>query len=263
MWPPLVAAISPCPNDTFAWHAWTHHLLPSALPCTPHLADIEELNSLALKETFPIVKVSCALLPQIPHYQMLPVGSAIGHDHGPKVVATTAIPLHEMYRKTLAIPGEHTTAHRLIEKFLPPPKEKIFAPYHQIPHLVAQGDVDAGVIIHEQRFLLEKYGLVEILDLGTLWEHRFCLPLPLGCVVAHKDLDKDLVDHITTTLQSSLVYAWRHPKKSLPFVIANSQEKDPDIIQKHIDLYVTNETYHLSKTATQAIDKLNVSDPPK
>lgn len=255
---PLVAAISPCPNDTFVWHAWSHKLLSSTLPITLRLADIEELNRLALRQAFPLIKVSCALLPKISaNYRLLPIGSAIGYDHGPKVVATSPLKLKELPSKTLAIPGEHTTAHRLVEKLLPPPKEKIFAPYHEVPHLVEQGIADAGVIIHEQRFLLKKYGLCEILDLGTLWEKLFYLPLPLGGIVIHKDLDKDLVDHITTALQSSLIHAWRYPKDSLPFVLANSQEKDLAVVQKHIDLYVTPETYRLSKEAKEAISILN------
>jgi 5,8-dihydroxy-2-naphthoate synthase len=249
---PIPIAFSPCPNDTFLFHAWVHGLLHSR--CEPSLHDIEELNQLALKRRFPLIKVSFGCLPLLlDNYALLPVGAALGHGCGPLIVAREPFDLADLSTKRIAIPGEHTTAHLLLKKLAPEPLEKHFCLYHQIDDLLHAGAVDAGLIIHEQRFT---HPFTLIADLGALWEELFDLPIPLGCLVADKTLGHQTVEQLTATLRASLQYAWDNPTASAAYVQTHAQDKDPDVIRQHIDTYVTQETLNLSPNGRKAIDHL-------
>ena len=97
-------AFSPCPNDTFLFHAWVHNLIDAR--CEPSLHDIEQLNQLAIKRRFPLIKVSFGCLPLLlDNYAMLPVGAALGHGCGPVIVAREPFNLSDLSSKRIAIPG--------------------------------------------------------------------------------------------------------------------------------------------------------------
>ncbi len=253
----LPIALSPCPNDTFLFHAWIHALVGRDLLPQPTYGDIEQLNQWAIEKKYPLIKISIACLDQIADdYQLLPVGAALGEQAGPKIIAKKPFHLEEMGSKRIAIPGQETTAHLLLNTFAPPPKEKLFCLYHEIGDLISQGKADCGVIIHESRFTYEKQGFHQIADLGTLWDRRFGLPLPLGGLAIRRDLPENTKLTIVAALQASLRYAKTHPEASREFVSSLAQEKDPDIIAKHIALYVNRETERLSSTGILAIKTL-------
>lgn len=248
----IPVAFSSCPNDTFLFHAWVHNLIDAR--CEPSLHDIEQLNQLAIKRRFPLIKVSFGCLPLLlENYAMLPVGAALGHGCGPLIVAREPFDLSDLSTKRIAIPGEHTTAHLLLQTLAPEPLEKHFCLYHEIDDLLHAGTVDCGLIIHEQRFT---HPFHLIADLGALWEERFALPIPLGCLVADKSLGHEKLEQLTTTLRASLQYAWDNPEASADYVRTHAQDKDPVVIHQHIDTYVTEETLNLSPTGRKAINHL-------
>ena len=59
-------------------------------------------------------------------------------------------------------------------------------PFDEILNLVAAGKVDAGLIIHENRFTYEAKGLRKIIDLGEFWEGTTGAPIPLGGIVIRR-----------------------------------------------------------------------------
>lgn len=249
----LSAAYSPCPNDTFLFHAWASGLVGQTIPIETTLADIEQLNDWAREGRFDIIKISFATLPHVlDHYEMLPVGAALGFHCGPKIVAKENFDLAQMSAKTVAVPGEQTTAHLLLNHFAPP-EHKIFCPFHETTELLKQGKVDCALIIHEQRFTFERDGFVEIADLGELWHERYQAPLPLGCIATRKTLS---AKEISNALGASLDYAWIHPEASLPYIFEHSREKEAKVVQQHIATYVTAETRNLSSEAFRAIQTL-------
>ncbi|MGE3954945.1 MAG: 1,4-dihydroxy-6-naphthoate synthase [Parachlamydiales bacterium] len=233
-------AFSPCPNDTFLF---AHYIAETGVE--PTIADIQELNELALTHEYDLIKVSCALLP-LPPYRVLPVGAAIGYGCGPLLISRSPFPLTDLPTKRVAIPGKSTTAHLLLDRVAPAPRAKHFLPYHEILEAVEQGAVDAGVIIHEQRFTYQERGLHLIADLGALWNG----PVPLGCLLAKPQLAATL----TEALQRSLEAAYKKPP--LAYMQTHAQELSPAVIQKHVDLYVAEETRQLSPAGVQAISRL-------
>jgi len=253
-------AISPCPNDTFLFYHWMAGKIDSSLQPQVSFADIQQLNMWALQKRFPLIKLSFHCFREcLADYSLLPVGAALGKGCGPKIIAKTPFLLDELPSKKIAIPGENTTAHFLLKHLLPNPKEKRFCLYHEISTLLDQGIVDCGLIIHESRFTFESQGFHEIIDLGTLWEKRYQLPLPLGGLALRNDVDVTLGKQIVRILRESLEKAWKFPEESKEFVIHQAQEKNWDVIRQHIDLYVTKESHSLSPEGKEAIEILLTS----
>lgn len=253
--PPLPVAFSCCPNDTFLFHAWVHQFVGQDQPLLSTLSDIETLNEWAKSALFPLIKVSIINLPMLlDRYVFLPVGSAIGCDCGPKIIAKQGFELKELPNKSIAIPGASTTAHALLNRLLPPPKIKHFCTYDKVFEWVNSGQVDCGLIIHESRFTFREAGFCEICDLGNLWQQRYELPLALGGVAVLRSLDN--IKSIITNLQDSLLYAWSHPKQSYEYILKHSQEKQEKVIADHIALYVNQETLQLSTRGSSAIETL-------
>ncbi len=253
----LNLAISPCPNDTFTFHALVSGLIKSSHTYSTQLLDIQELNQGVLKEKADISKISFFTLGKIlEHYQLLSAGSAMGFHNGPKIVAKHYFPLAELSKKVLGIPGKDTTAYLLRHLFTPDPKKEVFPLYHEIVPLLHRGEIDAGLIIHETRFTLEKEGLVEIADLGELWHLETGLPLPLGCIVGKKSLGEKILDQVTQDIQKSLRHAWDYPLLSQEYIRKHSIEKDQKVIDGHIDLYVNQQSFQLDDMSLKAIDLL-------
>ena len=251
-------AFSPCPNDTFLFHAFVKKKTVHPFECSVTLKDIQDLNELALEGDVDVCKVSCGILDLLKDtYQILPVGSAVGFNNGPKIVSQASHPCSLQEAQSIAIPGKLTTANKLVDLFFPDLAQKVYCLYDEVANLVRTGETDLGCIIHETRFTMAEQGLKELADMGELWHQQTeGLPLPLGTLVAKRSLGTQVIRELTQALQSSLEYAWAHPTASTDYVLKNSIEKDPKIVSQHIDLYVNQTTHTLSAKAKHAFNYL-------
>lgn len=266
----LTLAYSPCPNDTFIFHAWTHGLLPEAPEVTVQLADIDQLNQLALRQEADVIKVSAHALGHLrPHYALLHSGGALGRGCGPLIVArkdswlrpaTSARRVAQLVdgleRARLAVPGNLTTAAILMRLLIGRNQEMRVLPYDEIMPAVVRGEVDAGAIIHEGRFTYGAYGLRSLIDLGEWWEETTGLPLPLGVIVVRRSLGRDQQAQVEAAIKASVNYAWSHPKASADYVRRHAQEMDSQVCRAHIDLYVNDFTNDYGKEGEEAIRRL-------
>jgi 1,4-dihydroxy-6-naphthoate synthase len=239
---PLSFAFSTCPNDTFAFHALVHGLVPGPA-VTPHMDDIEALNLRAQSGEAEATKISLAAYLHLrDKYALLRAGGAAGFGVGPIVVSKTAGPV----RGKVAIPGNTTTAAmllRLFGKF-----ETVAMRFDQIEDAVLRGDADCGVLIHEGRFTYQQKGLVLLQDLGQFWEEKMKCPLPLAAIAIRRDLIAQAKE-FDTALRASVDYAFAHPDASKDYVRQWAQEMDPTVAQRHIDLYVNEYTQALDERA--------------
>lgn len=245
-------AYSPCPNDTFAFDAWVHQKIDSTIKPEPVLADIQQLNAWAYNALYPVTKVSCFTLGKITNtYAMLASGAAICNT-GPKIVAKEPFLPSELAGKRILVPGLDTTAYLLLRTLCPEPREIGICRYDEIPAKILAGEADCGLIIHETRFCLEQLGFVEVCDLGELFKRHFDCLVPLGVVVAKKEAYKEAA----RALKESIKYAFDHPESSQHYVLSTSQEKNPQIIQQHIQTYVTHDTLQITEGGIRAIHTL-------
>jgi 1,4-dihydroxy-6-naphthoate synthase len=258
----LTFGFSPCPNDTFAFHALVHGLVDAPFRVRPVLLDIEELNRRARTRELHLTKLSFGGMRAVRGYEMLRSGAALGHGCGPLVVAREQMTLAEASTRRIAIPGRDTTAFLLLRVFAPDIDEAdiVEVRYDEVLQAVVSGQVDAGLIIHESRFTYRDHGLEQVVDLGALWESRTGMPIPLAAICARDDLDEDLRRAVERALRESVEYAFRHPDASLDYVRAHSQEMSDDVCRQHIELYVNEFSVDLGVEGLAAIDAL-IAEP--
>jgi len=266
----LTLGFSPCPNDTFIFDALVNNKIDKGdLEFEIVLEDVETLNKLALKNTLDISKISYGVLPLLlEDYIVLNSGSALGNGVGPLLISNKKIFEKEIENYKIAIPGQHTTAHMLFNLAFPEAKNKIFLRYNEIEDFVLnsaskistkdenlEGDV-AGVIIHENRFTYQQKGLKKIIDLGEFWEQKTGLPIPLGGIVAKRNIDIALLKRVEELINQSIKYSFKNYPLISDYVIKHSQEMDENVMRQHIDLYVNNFSINLGVKGRKAIAQM-------
>lgn len=255
--PELTFGFSPCPNDTFAFHALVHGLVDVPFRITPVLLDIEELNRRAHDGAFALTKLSVGAFAAVgARYRLLRSGAALGHGVGPLVVARDAKPLAEAVRGTIAIPGRETTAYRLLRLAAPALGQVVEMRYDRILQAVESGDVGAGLIIHESRFTYTDHGLTKVTDLGDWWEAETGLPVPLAGICARADLDEDVARAAERAIRASVAYAFAHREASRAYVRAHAQEMSDEVCDAHIALYVNQHSLDIGADGMAAIARL-------
>jgi 1,4-dihydroxy-6-naphthoate synthase len=247
-------AFSPCPNDTFVFHAWTHGLIEAAPPVDVTYADIDVTNTAAERGEYDVVKVSYAALPWLlDRYRLLPTGGALGRGCGPLVL--TRGDVAGLDGRTVAVPSERSTAYLLFRLWAAGqrPTRIEVVPFVEIMPAVRDGRFDAGLVIHEARFTYPDYGLTALTDLGEWWERDTALPIPLGAILAGRSLDTAALARV---VRASVEHAWAHPDASRDYVAEHAAEMSPDVQQRHIDLYVNEFTRDLGDEGYAAAEAL-------
>lgn len=256
----LKVAYSPCPNDTFVFHAWAHGLIPGAPKLDVTYADIDITNGLAAtSNTFDLLKISYAALPwMLEDYTLLPCGGALGRGCGPLVLTRDGRPSDSLRTGTIAVPSERSTAYLLFRLWAAQHVSGgigriVVMPFHEIMPAVRDGAVDAGLVIHEARFTYPRFGLTQLVDLGNWWEADTGLPIPLGAIIARRSLDLKAIARWT---RESVEYAWAHPEASQDYVMQHAQEMDREVAKAHIGLYVNAYTAALGNDGYHAVESL-------
>lgn len=251
----LTLGFSPCPNDTFIFDAMVNGKIDTrGIEFEYVLEDVETLNKWAFEEKLDITKLSYnTFLHTVDKYALLHSGSALGKGVGPLLIAKQPIDLTRLKDCNIAIPGVHTTANLLLSLAHPEATNKTTYVFNQIEEAVLNGDVDAGLIIHENRFTYAAKGLHKLIDLGDWWEQTVQAAIPLGGIVARRSFDKTLLATIDSIIKESVTYSWKHYPQLSDFITCNAQEMEERVMRQHIDLYVNEYTTDLGETGTKAI----------
>jgi len=264
----LKIAISPCPNDTFAFF---HFINDYPEKYSVEFLDIEELNQGMMKNKWDMVKASFTSGLLNTDYELLPSGSAIGFGVGPVAVYANE-KIKTSSKWITGLPGENTTASFLWDYFVshqinanqtPEIKniEKKNMKFSEILDNVASGKIDLGILIHEGRFVYQNYGLKLYIDLGEFWQNSTGYPVPLGGIF----LKSNLAESVKTAVKNNLKYSVEkaileknekrkiYTDEIIPFIKKYSRESSQKIIEQHIETYVTDDTVLLRKEALDAI----------
>ena len=251
--------ISPCPNDTFAFHGLMERRVDwHSLDFRVELMDVQALNQTLSGDRFDVVKASFyAALRSSQSVGVLPSGSALGFGVGPVLLAAEGRShpgvLIDGRPARVLCPGEWTTATLLYQAFHPGHGTVDQVAFSEIMPALQRGAADFGVCIHEGRFTFRKHGLSLVEDLGTTWELATAAPLPLGGIMARLDLGEEMLAAIQATIRDSLEYGRDHPEETLPTMRRHAQELDDDVIRAHVDLYVNEWTSDLGEEGRRAI----------
>ncbi|MCL6523322.1 MAG: 1,4-dihydroxy-6-naphthoate synthase [Thermoflavifilum sp.] len=252
----LSLGFSPCPNDTFIFDALVNQKIDTeGLSFDVHLEDIETLNQWAQGGKLDITKLSSlAYLQVADQYQILDAGSAMGKGCGPLLIARRAWPLSAIPSLRIAIPGERTTANMLLHVAFPEVQQIVPMLFSQIEDAVLSGEVDAGVIIHENRFTYQQKGLIKIMDLGEFWETHTGAPIPLAYIAMKRNYPIQLMMQVSQLIRVSVEYAFAHYPQISSFVRTHAQAMDEQVMRQHIDLYVNDFSLSLREEGKRALE---------
>jgi 1,4-dihydroxy-6-naphthoate synthase len=254
----LSLGFSPCPNDTFIFDALVNRKIDTGdFDFEVILEDVQTLNRWALEKKLDISKVSYGVWPLLQKdYNLLDSGGALGNGVGPLLISKNNILLKDINQLRIAIPGEQTTAHLLFSMAFPNAKRKKFMVFNQIESAVLNGEVDCGVIIHENRFTYMQKGLVKQIDLGEYWEQKTKAPIPLGGIVMRREFKEDEKSEVERLIRDSVAYAEAYYPDLSEYVIRHSQEMQESVMRQHIDLYVNHFSLSLGEEGRHAVDVL-------
>ncbi len=261
----LTLGFSPCPNDTFIFDALVNGKIDTkGFTFDVQLEDVQTLNEWALQGKLDISKISYGVYPQLlKTYTLLESGGALGTGVGPLLITNQKEQdlndgeLQQLINQsTIAIPGINTTAHFLFTKAFPAAKNKRFMVFHEIENAVLSGITDCGVIIHENRFTYQQKGLKKLIDLGEYWEQTTGFPIPLGGIVAHNRIPKQIQTEVNHLIHESLAFAFAHYPHITNYVKQHAQEMSEDIMRMHIELYVNQYSLNLGTEGRKAVEHL-------
>lgn len=249
---------SPCPNDTFIFDAMVHGKIDTeGLSFEVTMADVEALNRMAFEGQLQVTKLSFHAWGHcMDRYVLLDAGSALGNNCGPLLISRTPATIEEVADRAIAIPGRYTTANFLLSLALPQAHNRKEYLFSEIEEAVLAGEVDFGLIIHENRFTYRQKGLHKVIDLGEFWEQRTGMPIPLGGIMVRRDLPKGLQEKINRVMRRSVEWAFAHPEEAMPFVRVHAQEMEDKVMKSHIDLYVNEFTKGLGTVGRAAVQRL-------
>lgn len=254
----LSLGYSPCPNDTYIFYALTHNkvTIPGHI-IAERLEDVETLNQLALHNLLDLTKISYHAFGHLrDRYTLLHSGGALGRGCGPMVIAPTAASMKSLRGKRIAVPGKLTTANLLLQLYGAGYEDLLVLPFDQVMPALKRGEAEAGVIIHESRFTYREAGFHEVVDLGAWWEEDSGLPIPLGGILARRDLGIETIQLVDRAIRASLEYARLHPQEPRTYIKDHAQELDDQVIDAHIDLYVNDFSLDLGEEGIAAVETL-------
>lgn len=252
----LTLGYSPCPNDCFIFDALVHKKIDTeGLDFEVELGDVETLNKKALKGELDITKLSFhAYAYVLENYILLRSGSALGFNCGPLLIKNSKSEIKIVEEIKVAIPGKLTTANFLLSLAYPQIKNKIEYVFSDIENAVLSGEVDAGLIIHENRFTYQDKGLEKIKDLGEFWDDLIHAPIPLGGIVVRRNFDLELQKKVSRLIRKSVEFAFNFPNESMSYVKQHAQEMSEEVMQKHIQLYVNQFSVDLGVLGSEAVE---------
>lgn len=254
----LKLCFSTCPNDTFMFDAMVNGRIDThGFSFDIHLADIDELNRLAIQGVPDITKISFNAFAKVSdNYQLLCAGSALGRGVGPLLVSKKVIYPDEIKHIKIAIPGIETTANMLFSVAFPDATNKKVFLFSDIEDAILSNEVDAGLIIHENRFTYKSKGLRKIIDLGEFWENLTHLPIPLGGIAIRRSLPEGVKAKVNQIMRTSVEQAFAFPKLTYPYVRKYAQSMDEEVMYRHIELYVNNYSINLGDEGKKAVNEL-------
>ncbi|MBW6484436.1 MAG: 1,4-dihydroxy-6-naphthoate synthase [Vicingaceae bacterium] len=254
----ITIGYSPCPNDTFIFDALVHKKINTeGLDFNVVLEDVEALNQKAFNEDLDVTKLSFHALGFLTHkYVILTSGSALGKGCGPILVQSSDVQNLKLADARIAIPGKYTTANFLLSIAHPEAINKMEMLFSDIENAVLMGQVDAGLLIHENRFTYEQKGLKKIIDLGEYWEQTTGALIPLGGIAMKRTFPIDIQQKINRLIKKSIEFAFANLESPLSYMQQNAQEMNEEIMMQHVGLYVNEYSLDLGETGKEAINKM-------
>jgi 1,4-dihydroxy-6-naphthoate synthase len=247
-------AHSPDSDDAFMFYALADGKIDTEGVSYVHeLQDIETLNGRAMRGELDVTAVSIHAYAYLSDtYALLPHGASMGDGYGPRLVALRPMTRLAIAGKRIAVPGLMTSAYLALRLF-EPDFIPVVVPFDEIGAAVANGEADAGLLIHEGQLTYEDEGFHLVADMGAWWLEKTGLPLPLGGNVIRKDMPRDLQKKVSRHLRDSIAYGLDHRKKALDHAMQFARGLDRGKADTFVGMYVNEWTLDYGERGRAAI----------
>ena len=250
---------SPDPDDAFMFYGLARGLIDAGKWRFEHvLQDIQTLNERATRGELDITAISIHAYPYVrDKYALMNTGSSMGDGYGPMVVARRAMSIDDLRGKTIAVPGEMTTAFLVLNLMLGKGTfEHRVVMFDRILDEVAAGNADAGLIIHEGQLTYQNHSLQKIVDLGEWWYEQVGLPLPLGGNAIRRDLGDDAMREIAGIIKRSIEFSLAHRAEAVEHALQYARNMGKELADKFVGMYVNDWTLDYGDKGRQAVREL-------
>jgi 1,4-dihydroxy-6-naphthoate synthase len=261
----ITIAFSPDSDDLFMFYA----MLEKKIDLGEYDFDFktqntEHLNDSANSTSIDVTAISIHNYAYIAdRYLMLPHGGSVGQNYGPVLIAKSPFSLSDLAGKKIAIPGLKTTAYLILKMMIPKFDASIIpiSPFNLIFDALNNGDVDAGLVIHEGRMIYEQRGFHKVADIGQWWYNERQLPLPLGGNVIRRDLGTETIADVSAILRASIKYGLDNKDEVINYILSKDDRsidelKSRSLINDYLNLYANNDTFDYGDEGRQAIQEL-------
>lgn len=246
----LRVAYTPDSDDAFNFYAWEHgRVTLDGWRARFERDHIIALNRRAAAEEADVVSISSAFFPLVAdRYWILGVGSSIGRGYGPVLVARDPVTTTELAGRRIAVGGMPTTGGALALMYCPGAR-LVEMRYDRIADAVAAGDVDAGVMIHEELLHFPQKGLRRVCDLGAAWCAETGLPLPVGLNVVRRGLGRPAARAVARACLESLRWA----RANIDEAFAFASRFGRGCAAQHIGMFSNDDTEHMAPDVRAAL----------
>lgn len=252
----LLLGHSPDPDDAFMFYGLaTDKVDPGDWRFEHVLQDIQTLNDRALRGELHITAVSIHAYPLIAdQYALTACGSSMGDGYGPMVVTREPMTPADLKGKTIAVPGETTSAFLALNLLLGRGTfDHKVVMFDEILSCVERGEVDAGLIIHEGQLTYQNHDLHCIVDLGQWWKDQTGLPLPLGGNCVRRDLGDRNMREVTAILKRSIQYSLDHREAAVQHALQYARDMGTELADKFVGMYVNDWTIDYGDKGREAV----------
>lgn len=255
----LTLGHSPDPDDAFMFFGLAAGRIDTRGWAFEHvLQDIQTLNERAQRGELDITAISIHAYPFVADkYALTHCGASMGDGYGPMVVTRAPLAVEDLRGKTIAIPGEMTTAFLALNLLLGRGNfgHRVVM-FDQIIDEVARGRADAGLIIHEGQLTFQNRKLHCVVDLGVWWKALTGLPLPLGGNAIRRSLGHEAMREVTAILKQSIEYSLAHRNEAVEHALQYAREMGRELADQFVGMYVNHWTIDYGDIGRRAIAEL-------
>ena len=253
----IVIGHTPDADDAFMFYGMLTGKVTSPVFKVKHVVeDIETLNKRALNHELDVTAVSAHACAYIKDYTILRSGGSFGKGYGPIVVSKQNISPENLKQSKIAVPGKLTSAFLLLElmigKF-----DYIEMKFSDITDAVADGKVDAGLLIHEGQITFTEKNLIKLLDVGTWWHQSTGgLPVPLGVNVMSNHFGEETIKKFDEYFRESIIYGMSRVNEALDYAMQYGRGQSKELIDKFVRMYVNDVTIEMGVLGEHSIKTL-------
>jgi 1,4-dihydroxy-6-naphthoate synthase len=254
----IVIGCTPDPDDAFAWHALATRQVapPPGVELEVRFASIGELNDQTAAGAIDIAAISSVFYPRIARdYAILRPGASVGRGYGPRLAARSALSLDELDGKRVGVPGRTSSGTALLRLFVPGAR-LVPLPFEDVALAVAGGELEAGVLIHEELMSHGDHRLVSVACLGDLWMRRTQLPLPVGLNVIRRSLGQALCAELARSVRDSMLHALAHREEATDWALRFSKARHREVAERFIAMFANSDTVSLPPDCVRGLERL-------